>query len=109
MSAINFIDNTINSGLQLCYETFMETNTEFVIKNITEYLNKIKWAGKDTWTGEYLETYLENFRGNANTMIVGNLMALSFAKQCGRTITVFNSQKLFNFGKNQWNRLRTRL
>ena len=104
------IDRILNQGIQMCLETFVETNTEFTVQNIAEHLNKIKWGGKDTWYAEYIEMYLDNLRGNASAIVIQNLIISRFwTVTAPQTVTIVNSARIFNGIKSGWNILKGRL
>lgn len=64
----------IDAGIELAFETFHETNTEVSILAIANFLNKIKWMGKSDWTTVYLETYIDNLRGNLNSRVMARII-----------------------------------
>jgi hypothetical protein len=64
----------LDAGIELAVETFNETNTEVTILAIANFLNKLKWMGKSDWTTIYLESYIDNLRGNINSRVMARII-----------------------------------
>ena len=74
MPIIDIFYRGIAGGVELAVETLNETNMEVSIIAITKMLNQLKWMGKSNWTTLYVETYLDNLRGNSQARVMGRMM-----------------------------------
>ena len=87
---------SLDAGIELAVETFNETNTEVSIMAIANWLNKMKWMGKSNWTTVYLESYIDNLRGNINSRVMARIMRSEVNSVQRTNYLILKRKKLWN-------------
>lgn len=82
-------ERSVNQAISVGIDSLIETGTEVTIVAVANRLNEIKYLGKDNWASDFLESYIENLRGNLNSVIIGNLMSSRIARIQGENFAIF--------------------
>ena len=97
-------ERMVNQGIIVAVDALVETSVEVSTISIASKLNEIKWAGKDNWASDFLESYIENLRGNLNSAIIGNLMSSRIARIQGESYAIFKMEKISNGLGSLWDK-----
>ena len=97
MSVIDFLSRGLLSGIELAVETLNETNMEVSVIAITNILNNMKWMGKSNWATIYVESYLDNLRGNTQARIMGRMMRSEIFKIQTTNYKIIKQSKVNDF------------
>lgn len=102
-------ERSVNQAISVAIDSLVETGTEITITNITNQLNKMKYAGKENWATEFLESYIVNLRGNLNSAIIGNLMASRIVRIQGENFAIFQYDNIKSGVSGLWSKFENAL
>lgn len=104
MALSNFLIAMLPEGIGIVLESAKETAVEISTLYIAEQLNKIRWAGEDTWSDKIIESYIDNLRGNLHTSVTANIVHNRIAKVQVDNIKIMGIEK----GKQYYNSFMSR-